>query len=162
MIEVVGGIIHKDDKLVLVKNRQGFWVLPGGKVDKGESRIEALRREIREELGGLDLMLNQISEYGTYDGLISPIGEEIIIYTYWINMIVSDELEISNEIQGIGGFDFSDTFELNNIGNATKEITNDILCVPFLRKTFRGRAQKSLETQEYLMEQILKTNPGLL
>lgn len=34
----------------------GYWELPGGKVEPGEGRAQALHREIREELGvGIDL-----------------------------------------------------------------------------------------------------------
>lgn len=40
----------KDNK-ILICNYNGFWMLPGGKVDGLESTDETLKREIREELG---------------------------------------------------------------------------------------------------------------
>ncbi len=51
-------IVHKDDptKLLMVQiarpaDRKGAWGLPGGKIDEGESLIEALHREVFEETG---------------------------------------------------------------------------------------------------------------
>jgi ADP-ribose pyrophosphatase YjhB (NUDIX family) len=50
-----GAAIVRDGRLLLVKRRRapeaGHWSLPGGKVDFGESVADAVRREIREEVG---------------------------------------------------------------------------------------------------------------
>ena len=54
-IVAVGGVVFIDDRVVLVKRRNeplvGRWSLPGGAVEVGETLQEALRRELREELG---------------------------------------------------------------------------------------------------------------
>ena len=53
-IEVVAAIIRKGDKIFATQRGYGdwkdWWELPGGKVEEGESREQALVREIREEL----------------------------------------------------------------------------------------------------------------
>lgn len=49
----VGVLIKKGDKILLVKHKKDnetYWVLPGGKVEKGETLKETARREIKEEL----------------------------------------------------------------------------------------------------------------
>jgi 8-oxo-dGTP diphosphatase len=55
-IDVVCAIMENDGKILLGKRsapRQhaGFWELPGGKIDPGETPQDALLREIMEELG---------------------------------------------------------------------------------------------------------------
>ena len=43
-------IIQNQEKAVLIlKHNTGKWLLPGGKIQKGESWIDALKREIEEE-----------------------------------------------------------------------------------------------------------------
>ena len=54
MIEVVAAIIYKGDKFLIAqrnlkKSQGGLWEFPGGKIEPGESREEALKREIFEE-----------------------------------------------------------------------------------------------------------------
>lgn len=54
MIEVVAGIIYRNNKFLvaqrnLKKSQGGLWEFPGGKVEKGETYEEALKREIKEE-----------------------------------------------------------------------------------------------------------------
>jgi mutator protein MutT len=49
-------LIRDGDRLLLVRRKAGgdlggCWELPGGKTDPGERPEEALRRELREELG---------------------------------------------------------------------------------------------------------------
>jgi 8-oxo-dGTP diphosphatase len=53
---VVAAAIVRDGRLLAARRTEparlrGGWELPGGKVEPGESDHEALRREIREELG---------------------------------------------------------------------------------------------------------------
>jgi ADP-ribose pyrophosphatase YjhB (NUDIX family) len=51
----VGGVIFDGDSVLLAKRGQepakGTWSLPGGAVELGEKVIDALKREIREEVG---------------------------------------------------------------------------------------------------------------
>lgn len=54
MIEVVAGIIYKDDKFLIAqrnlkKAQGGLWEFPGGKVEENETHQEAIKREIKEE-----------------------------------------------------------------------------------------------------------------
>jgi len=49
------GVLESPDGVLLVANRRGRgrldWTPPGGLVDRGESSLEALTREVREESG---------------------------------------------------------------------------------------------------------------
>lgn len=53
-IEVVAAVIMRDGKVFATQRGYGewkdWWEFPGGKMEKGESPEDALRREIREEL----------------------------------------------------------------------------------------------------------------
>ena len=53
-IEVVAAIIHKDAAYFATQRGygefEGMWEFPGGKIEPGESRESALKREIQEEL----------------------------------------------------------------------------------------------------------------
>ena len=50
------GIINVDDRVLLVRKRDGAWDLPGGRLNPGENLKSALIREAREEIGvGVDI-----------------------------------------------------------------------------------------------------------
>ena len=55
IIEVVAAVIHSDGAYFATQRGygefEGMWEFPGGKIEAGESRESALKREIQEELG---------------------------------------------------------------------------------------------------------------
>ena len=63
MVNVVIGVITKQDKILLIKRERGdfigLWGIPGGKVEESEHFDTAIEREIKEELG-LILKFNRL------------------------------------------------------------------------------------------------------
>ncbi len=54
--DVVGALIQKDDRIFLCKRMHNdrfgsMWEFPGGKVEDGEDKAAALKRELAEEIG---------------------------------------------------------------------------------------------------------------
>jgi 8-oxo-dGTP pyrophosphatase MutT (NUDIX family) len=51
----VRGVLFRDRQLLLLASRHGDYKFPGGGVEPGESRADALRREFHEECGLVDV-----------------------------------------------------------------------------------------------------------
>jgi 8-oxo-dGTP diphosphatase len=73
----VKGIIFCPDKKILILRRQmgdageGNWDLPGGCIEKGESQIDALKREVFEETG---LKIDNVSKVKTVNFKVPETG----------------------------------------------------------------------------------------
>ena len=69
-IEVVAAIIHRDGAYFATQRGygefEGMWEFPGGKIEPGESREDALKREIQEELG-VDIYVKELLCTTEYD-----------------------------------------------------------------------------------------------
>lgn len=93
MIEVVAGIIYKDNKFLIAqrnlkKAQGGLWEFPGGKVEKGETYEEALIREIREEFNA-DI---EVEEYVGEN--IHHYPEKDIKLIFYKAKLLSDNIEL--------------------------------------------------------------------
>lgn len=69
-IEVVAAVIYEEGRYLATQRGygefKGWWEFPGGKIEEGESRTEALSREIWEELN-VDICINQFITTIEYD-----------------------------------------------------------------------------------------------
>ena len=69
-IEVVAAILHRDGAYFATQRGYGefesMWEFPGGKIEPGESREVALKREIQEELG-VDIAIENLLCTTEYD-----------------------------------------------------------------------------------------------
>ncbi|MEW6617904.1 MAG: NUDIX domain-containing protein [bacterium] len=90
-------VILKEDKILLVQHQKKgrkYWLLPGGRVDFGESLIEALERELLEEAN----IKVKVGNLLFISDAISPDnGKRHIINIFFEGKIIGGELKIGNE-----------------------------------------------------------------
>jgi 8-oxo-dGTP diphosphatase len=82
MVEVVAGLIWKEGKFMICqrpenKARALLWEFVGGKVEKGESREDALVRECKEEL---DVTVKPLDVFCTVDHIYPDITIRLILF----------------------------------------------------------------------------------
>jgi len=73
-------VIRHGDDLLLVRNTYGRkqWTFPGGGISRGETNEEAIRREVREEVG---LHLQALRHLGAFEAIIDYKRDHIAVYT---------------------------------------------------------------------------------
>ena len=120
IVEAAGGLVERTDNKFLFIFRNDKWDLPKGGVEKNELIIEAAKREVMEETGVGDLIVqNQLSE--TYH--IFKKGKKYRLKkTYWFKMSTNYTGQLQPQIEegisktewvskvGIEGF-LDDAFE---------------------------------------------------
>jgi 8-oxo-dGTP diphosphatase len=101
--EVVGAAIVDDlghpTRLLAARRTEpaalaGGWELPGGKVDEGETQVEAVHRELREELG-VEVELGE-QLVGPLPGGRWPLGEAYAMTVWWAVVTVGEAAPIED------------------------------------------------------------------
>lgn len=91
-IIAAGGVVENEKAELLLIFRKGYWDLPKGKLDEGETIAECAVREVKEETGLqhiepgklIDTTLHQYEEN----------GDRITKKTYWYKMKASSDDEL--------------------------------------------------------------------
>lgn len=93
--DIVGAFIFSsDDKLLLGKAGvyAGSWAIPGGGIDEGESKLDALKREVFEEIG-IDINDEHIEPIkgaliGKSEKTLRDTGERVLVDMKFYNYAV--------------------------------------------------------------------------
>ncbi len=85
VIEAAGGIVTNANKEILFIKRLSKWDLPKGKLEKGESLEQAALREVEEETGLSELILESFIN-NTFHIYTERNGDRVLKTTYWFKM----------------------------------------------------------------------------
>lgn len=88
--EAAGGLVFRPDGRILVMHRRGYWDLPKGKIDPGETPEEAAVREVAEETG-LKEMTRSEQYRITYHTYRKKDGKRVLKRTTWYRMQAPDQ-----------------------------------------------------------------------
>jgi 8-oxo-dGTP diphosphatase len=92
----VKGLICVEDSCLVLKSSQGFWDIPGGRIDGNETIEQTLQRELREELShiGEYVMKDVVHAYRLSKNIIDDKGLLLLFYkieTTPFKVVLSDE-----------------------------------------------------------------------
>tara|TARA_R100001079_G_scaffold80971_1_gene44612 strand:+ start:269 stop:718 length:450 start_codon:yes stop_codon:yes gene_type:complete len=129
--EVASCIIFDDDKVLIIRRsdtdpwKPGWWDLPGGNVDPGESAIEAAVREAKEET---NLTVKNLVKVES-----RPMGR--VYRYYYATKDWQGNIQFKKNPES--GFIEHDEYEWVKIENI-KNLKNSLLPINTIRKAYRG------------------------
>ncbi|NYS76294.1 MULTISPECIES: NUDIX domain-containing protein [Halomonadaceae] len=98
VLKIAAAVVSDPDgRLLLVrKHNTSFYMQPGGKIDAGESALEALCRELQEELG-LHVSEDQLIPLGMYS---VPAANEpgVMLEAHLFGLVIDEPVEVAAEI----------------------------------------------------------------
>jgi len=88
---VVSALIKKKNKFLLIKekleNNEETWIIPGGGVDFGENLEQAVKREIKEELG-IDIKIIDFIKF--HEAIFTKFNYHTVIFFYLVKALNED------------------------------------------------------------------------
>lgn len=95
-IQAAGGLVNRNEEFLFIK-RHGKWDIPKGKRDDGESIKTCAKREIEEECGIKNLVIDSkiCRTYHTYKWEGQPVLKE----THWYRLSYSGTKKLSPQVE---------------------------------------------------------------
>lgn len=100
VLPAAGGLVFNPHQHLLMIFRRGFWDLPKGKIDSGETPAQAALREVEEETGAQSLKLQDFLTH-TYHTYRDKSERRILKETYWYRMTAPDQALIAQSEEDI-------------------------------------------------------------
>lgn len=124
-MEAAGGIVQRKDSYLIIE-RMGFWDIPKGKIEQGESPEEACVREIMEECGieGHKIVAPLVNTYHT----MKWNGKNALKKTYWFMLTYNGPEDTSPQTEeDITQVRWMNREEMLSIRSNTFGSINDVL-----------------------------------
>ena len=121
-----GTIIIDDDKVLIIKQKQGFYGFPKGHMEKNETEVETAIRETKEETN-LDVLTDETKRYSLNYVIDNKIDKEVVYYLAKpLNKnIIKQESEI-NDILWIDIDKVIDILTFDNLKELWKKVLKEI------------------------------------
>jgi 8-oxo-dGTP pyrophosphatase MutT (NUDIX family) len=89
-IIAAGGLVTNPQGEILWIFRRGFWDLPKGKLDEGETIQTCAVREVQEETGIKNIQLHGMLCFTNHNYFDKYLNESVVKRTYWFHMSIPD------------------------------------------------------------------------
>lgn len=86
---------YKDGYVLVRQEGDDKWILPGGRLDFGETPDECLIREVKEEIG-VDCEIEKIISVDAYQGKVGKVAKLFVFYLAKVQE--NQEVQVDNEI----------------------------------------------------------------
>ncbi len=110
-VVAVGAVVVDHDRLLLVRRGRapalGLWSVPGGRVEHGETLVEAVVRELREETG-LEGVVGPLIDWGEhFEGEFHS-----VVFDFEVTLVGDDEPVCGDDAAEVRWVDLPDVGEL--------------------------------------------------
>jgi 8-oxo-dGTP pyrophosphatase MutT (NUDIX family) len=136
-IIAAGGLVTNPKGQILWIFRRGFWDLPKGKLDEGETIQTCAVREVQEETGLIHIQLHQMLCFTNHTYFDKYVNNEVVKRTYWFHMSIPDMQEgIPQTTEDI------EKIEWHSLGEARQCLDNTYPSIVEVVEKFRIQLQK--------------------
>lgn len=119
----VAGVVIEDGKVLLVRDRQGFWAGVGGWIDDGEAPDEALKREFREELGVDIEIVRTLRPFIAWNVSRASRPTHFVLFFFEVRLLSHDFTLLESELTGVAWAGPSDLESYEMLPHARATIT---------------------------------------
>ena len=110
---IVGGVVEKDGKYLLVQEAQekcrGKWNIPAGHLDPNETIFDAAKREVKEE-SGVDVELTGVCQIGN-----QKLENDVFVSVVFSTKIIGGDIKFDpNEILDARWFTYEEIVAMKN------------------------------------------------